>query len=111
MPSMETAKVDRVPASVEEMTVGAPRSAREALQSGAITLEALRAAHRLRDGRSALDVIAALASFAALPVIVGLLPYWWVYGLGVLLAIRNFNSAAQLVHESDQGMMFRHTAL
>ena len=101
----------RVPGTLDEMTVGAPRSAREALQSGAITLDALRAAHRLRDGRSALDVIAALASFAALPILVALHPRWWVYALGVLLAIRNFNSAAQLVHESDHGTLFRNPRL
>ena len=111
MAILGTNAVDRAPGSLDEMTVGAPRSAREALQSGAITLEALRAAHRLRDGRSALDVIAALLSFVALPVAVALYPRWWVYGLGVLLAIRNFNSAAQLVHESDHGTLFSHPPL
>lgn len=34
---------------LEAMTTGAPRSAREALQSGAISLEALRAAHQMPD--------------------------------------------------------------
>ena len=111
MARADAAATARVPGSLDEMTVGAPRSAREALASGAITLEALRAAHRLRDGRSALDVVGALASFAALPIIVALFPSWWAYGLGVLLAIRNFNSAAQLVHESDHGTLFRDPRL
>jgi len=108
---METHRIDRAPGNLEDMTLGAPQSAREALQSGAITMDALRAAHRLRDGRSALDLIAALASFAALPLIVGSFPHWWVYGLGVLLANRNFNCAAQLVHESDHGTLFRDPRL
>jgi fatty acid desaturase len=101
----------RVPGSLDEMTVGAPRSAREALASGAITLDALRAAHRLRDGRSALDAAAVLLSFAALPLAVAPWPRWWVYALGALLAIRNFNSAAQLVHESDHGTLFKNPRL
>ena len=98
-------------AGLEEMTVGAPRSAREALQSGAISLEALRAVHRMRDGRSALDVLAALASFAAVPVLFGLHPRWWTGALLALWAIRNFNCAAQLVHESDHGTLFRNPRL
>ncbi|HET8531715.1 MAG TPA: hypothetical protein VFO08_11235, partial [Methylomirabilota bacterium] len=61
---METTTPSRREAGLDEMTVGAPRSAREALQSGAISLEALRFAHRMRDGRSALDVLGTLASFA-----------------------------------------------
>ena len=71
MAGIETTAAAKIPGSLDEMTVGAPRSAREALQSGAITPGCAAAADRLRDGRSALDVIAALASFAALPVIVG----------------------------------------
>ncbi len=62
---METTEASRTGAGLEDMTVGAPRSAREALQSGAISLEALRGVHRMRDGRSALDVLGALASFVA----------------------------------------------
>jgi fatty acid desaturase len=87
MAILGTNAVDRAPGSLDEMTVGAPRSAREALQSGAITLDALRAAHRLRDGRSALDVIAALLSFVALPVAVALYPRWWVYVIGFVLCM------------------------
>jgi fatty acid desaturase len=94
-----------------EMTVGAPRSAREALQSGAISLEALRATHHLRDGRSALDVLVTLASFVAVPVLFGWLPRWWTFAILALCAIRNFNCAAQLVHESDHGTLFRHPRL
>ena len=50
-------EVGRGVSGLDEMTVGAPRSAKEALQSGAISLDALRAAHRMRDGRSAVDVV------------------------------------------------------
>ena len=96
---------------LEDMTVGAPRSAREALQSGAISLDALRAAHRMRDGRSALDVLATLASFVAVPMLFGFCPRWWTFGVLVLCAIRNFNCAAQLVHESDHGTLFRDPRL
>lgn len=71
---METSEAGRNGAGLEDMTVGAPRSAREALESGAISLEALRAVHRMRDGRSALDVLAALTSFVAVPVVFGLHP-------------------------------------
>jgi fatty acid desaturase len=111
MARIETTAVGKVFGSLDEMTMGAPRSTREALASGAITLEALRAAHRLRDGRSALDVTAALVSFAGVPVIAGFFPRWWAYALCVLLAIRNFNCAAQLVHESDHGTLFRDPRL
>jgi fatty acid desaturase len=102
---------DRSPRALEDMTMGAPRSAREALQSGAISLETLRAVHRMRDGRSALDVLAALTSFGAVPVVFGLYPRWWVVALLALWAIRNFNCAAQLVHESDHGTLFRDPRL
>ena len=37
MAGIETTAVAKMPGSLDEMTVGAPRSAREALQSGAIT--------------------------------------------------------------------------
>lgn len=98
-------------AGLEEMTVGAPRSAREALQSGAISLEELRAAHRMRDGRSALDVLGALTSFLSVPAVYGLYPRWWTASLLALWAIRNFNCAAQLVHESDHGTLLRDPRL
>ena len=94
-------------AGLDEMTVGAPRSAREALQSRAISLDELKAAHRMRDGRSALDVLSTLASFVAVPVIFGLVDRWWAVPILMLWAIRNFNSAAQLVHESDHGTLFQ----
>jgi fatty acid desaturase len=97
--------------ALDEMTVGAPRSAREALQSGAISLDTLRAAHRMRDGRSALDVVVTLASFVAVPVLFGWLPRWWTFAILALGAIRNFNCAAQLVHESDHGTLFRDPRL
>lgn len=103
--------MERVVNGLDEMTVGAPRSAREALQSGAISLDALRAAHRLRDTRSVLDVLVTLASFVAVPILFGLFPRWWMGGILTLCAIRNFNCAAQLVHESDHGTLFRHPRL
>jgi len=81
---------------LEEMTTGAPRSAREALQSGAISLEALRAASQMRDGRSALDIVATLVSFVAVPTLFGLSPRWWTAAFLSLWSIRNFNCAAQL---------------
>ena len=96
---------------LEEMTVGAPRSAREALQSGAISLEDLRSVHRMRDGRSAMDVLVVLVSFAVVPLLYGLYPRWWTAALLALWSIRNFNSAAQLVHESDHGTLFRDPRL
>ena len=96
---------------IEDMTVGAPRSAREALQAGAIGLDALRAAHRLRDSRSALDVLVTVASFVAIPTVFGLFPTWWSASLLALFAIRTFNCAAQLVHESDHGTLFRDPRL
>jgi fatty acid desaturase len=108
---MDTTEASRTGAGLEDMTVGAPRSAREALQSGAISLEALRGVHRMRDGRSALDVLGALASFVAVPVVFGLYPRWWTAALLALWAIRNFNCAAQLVHESDHGTLFRDPRL
>ena len=108
---METTAPSRREAGLDEMTVGAPRSAREALQTGAISLEALRSAHRMRDGRSALDVLGTLASFVAVPVLFGLYPRWWTFALLALCAIRNFNCAAQLVHESDHGSLFRDPRL
>ena len=85
---MEATEASRTGAGLEDMTVGAPRSAREALQSGAISLEALRSVHRMRDGRSALDVLGALASFVAVPVVFGLYPRWWTAALLALWAIR-----------------------
>src|SRR5258706_2868917 len=105
---METTEASRTGAGLEDMTVGAPRSARQALQSGAISLEALRGVHRMRDGRSALDVLGALASFVAVPVVFGLYPPWWTAALLALLAIRNFNSAAQLLHQSEHGTLLRY---
>jgi fatty acid desaturase len=108
---MDATESSRKAGGLDEMMVGAPRSAREALQSGAISLEALRAAHRMRDGRSALDVLGALASFVAVPVLFGLHPRWWSFVLLALCAIRNFNCAAQLVHESDHGTLFRDPRL
>jgi fatty acid desaturase len=96
---------------IEDMTVGAPRSAREALQAGAIGLDALRAAHRLRDSRSALDVLITVVSFVAIPAVFGLFPTWWSASLLALFAIRTFNCAAQLVHESDHGTLFRDPRL
>ena len=97
--------------SIEEMTIGAPRSAREALRSGAISLEELRVAHRMRDRRSAADVIGTLVSFIAVPMVFGLYPSVWSAAALMLWAIRNFNSAAQLVHESDHGTLFREPRL
>ena len=108
---MDATESSRRVGGLDEMTVGAPRSAREALQSGAISLEALRAAHRMRDGRSALDVLGTLASFVAVPMLFGLHPRWWTFALLALCAIRNFNCAAQLVHESDHGTLFRDPRL
>ncbi len=108
---METTAPSRREAGLDEMTVGAPRSAREALQTGAISLEALRSAHRMRDGRSALDVLGTLASFVAVPVLFGLYPRWWTCAILALCAIRNFNCAAQLVHESDHGSLLRDPRL
>lgn len=105
---MATSTATRSANGLDEMTMGAPRSAREALQSGAISLDALRAAHRMRDGRSALDVVVTLASFVATPLLFGALPRWWTAVILALFAIRNFNCAAQLVHESDHGTLFRH---
>jgi fatty acid desaturase len=96
---------------LEEMTIGAPRSAREALKAGAIGLEELRAAHRLRDSRSALDVLVTLTCFASVPTLFGLYPTWWSALLLILFAIRNFNCAAQLVHESDHGTLFENAFL
>jgi fatty acid desaturase len=104
---MATSTATRSANGLDEMTVGAPRSAREALQSGAISLDALRAAHRMRDRRSALDVVVTIASFIAVPVLFGALPRWWTVVILALIAIRNFNCAAQLVHESDHGTLFR----
>ena len=108
---MDATESSRRVGGLDEMMVGAPRSAREALQSGAISLEALRAAHRMRDGRSALDVLGTLASFVAVPVLFGLYPRWWAFAVLALCAIRNFNCAAQLVHESDHGTLFRDPRL
>ena len=96
---------------LDDMTIGAPRSAREALKAGAIGLEDLRAAHRLRDSRSALDVLVTLACFIAVPSLFGLYRAWWIAPLLMLGAIRNFNCAAQLVHESDHGTLFRSPRL
>jgi fatty acid desaturase len=108
---MATIRASRSANGLDEMTVGAPRSAREALQSGAISLDKLRAAHRMRDGRSALDVVVTLASFVAVPVLFGWLPRWWTFAILALCAIRNFNCAAQLVHESDHGTLFHDPRL
>jgi len=108
---MVTSGTRRNAYSLDEMTVGAPRSAREALQSGAISLDALKAAHRMRDRRSSLDVLVTLASVIAVPVLFGLLPRWWTCVILTLCAIRNFNCAAQLVHESDHGSLFRDPRL
>ena len=108
---MDATETSRKGPGLDEMTVGAPKSAREALQSGAISLEALRAAHQMRDWRSALDVLGTLASFVAVPVLFGLHPRGWTFVLLALCAIRNFNCAAQLVHESDHGTMFRNPRL
>jgi fatty acid desaturase len=108
---MDATESSRRASGLDEMMVGAPRSAREALQSGAISLEALRGAHRMRDGRSALDVLGTLVSFVAVPVLFGLHPRWWTVALLALCAIRNFNCAAQLVHESDHGTLFRDPRL
>ena len=66
---MDATETSRKGPGLDEMTVGAPKSAREAFQSGAISLEALRAAHQMRDWRSALDVLGTLASFVAVPVL------------------------------------------
>jgi len=104
---MDTTGSIRKVNGLEEMTTGAPRSAREALQSGAISLEALRAAHQMRDSRSALDIVATLVSFVAVPTLFGLYPRWWTAALLSLWSIRNFNCAAQLVHESDHGTLLR----
>jgi fatty acid desaturase len=65
----------------------------------------------MRDGRSALDVVVTLASFVAVPVLFGWLPRWWTFAILALCAIRNFNCAAQLVHESDHGTLFRDPRL
>ncbi|HEV3349020.1 MAG TPA: hypothetical protein VHC93_18135, partial [Methylomirabilota bacterium] len=81
---MDATETSRKGPGLDEMTVGAPKSAREALQSGAISLEALRAAHQMRDWRSALDVLGTLASFVAVPVLFGLHPRGWTF---VLLAL------------------------
>jgi len=108
---MDATETSRKGPGLDEMTVGAPKSAREALQSGAISLEALRSAHQMRDWRSALDVLGTLASFIAVPVLFGLHPRGWTFVLLALCAIRNFNCAAQLVHESDHGTMFRDPRL
>ncbi len=107
---MEVTEASHVP-GLDEMTVGAPRSAREALQSGAISLEDLRSVHRMRDGRSALDVFGVLISFVMVPLLFGLYPRGWTAVLVMLWSIRNFNSAAQLVHESDHGTLFRNPRL
>jgi fatty acid desaturase len=108
---MAMIRASRSANGLEEMMVGAPRSAREALQSGAISLDALRVAHRMRDRRSALDVVVTIASFVAVPVLFGWLPRWWTVMILGLCAIRSFNCAAQLVHESDHGTLFRDPRL
>src|SRR5260370_13704779 len=89
-------EVGRGVSGLDEMTVGAPRSAKEALQSGAISLDALRAAHRMRDGRSPVDVVLTLASFVAVPILFGWLHRWWMFASLALSSIPNFNCAAQL---------------
>jgi fatty acid desaturase len=108
---MAMIRASRSANGLEEMMVGAPRSAREALQSGAISLDALRVAHRMRDRRSALDVVVTIASFVAVPVLFGWLPRWWTVMILGICAIRSFNCAAQLVHESDHGTLFRDPRL
>lgn len=108
---MDAIDTSRKVSGLEEMTVGAPRSAREALQSGAISLESLRSAHQMRDRRSVLDAIVTLVCFAAVPALFGLYPRWWTFTILALGAIRNFNCAAQLVHESDHGTLFRNPRL
>jgi fatty acid desaturase len=58
-----------------------------------------------------MDVVGVLVSFVVVPVLYGLYPRWWTAVLLALWSIRNFNSAAQLVHESDHGTLFRDPRL
>lgn len=91
--------------ALEALTVGAPRSAREALASGVVSIDVLRGLHERSDARSVLDLALAFGSIAAVPIGYALVPHPATAVACVLLAIRNFNTCAQLVHESAHGSL------
>jgi len=93
---------------LQGQTVRRSRSAREALHSGAISLETLRALRELRDSRSVLDLTLTVGSVVAVPVFYAMFPHPLTFVACMLLTVRNFNCAAQLVHESDHATLFRH---
>ena len=96
---------------VDDLTLGAPRSAKDAIHAGAISIEKLRDLCILRDGRSLVDVVVALLCCTAVPLIYATWPYPLVFLACLLLVIRNANYLAQIVHESDHGGLFRNPAL
>ncbi len=96
---------------IEELTPGAPTSAKEAIQTRAISVDKLRALCVVRDGRSLVDVVVALSCFVAVPVVYATWSSPAVFVGCLLLVIRNANSLAQIVHESDHGGLFRDPRL
>jgi len=96
---------------IEELTPGAPTSAKEAIQARAISVDKLRESCVLRDGRSLVDVVVALFCFVAVPVVYATWSNPAVFVACLLLVIRNANSLAQVVHESDHGGLFRNSRL
>lgn len=90
----------------DELTIGAPTSAKEVLRSGIISIETIKALRAINPSRSLLDVSGTMVGVLAVPVLYALLPHPITFVVCLLLVIRNFNCCAQLVHESDHGTLF-----
>jgi fatty acid desaturase len=97
--------------SIDELTVGAPRSAKEALESGAVSLQSLRELRDIKQSWAVRDLALTGAEIVAVPVLYMLFPNPLTFIICILWSIRNFNSCAQLVHETDHGALFRSPRL
>src|SRR5689334_22028676 len=97
--------------AVDELTLGAPRSAREALVSGAISLEALRALRAINPSWGVRDLALTAGEIVAVPLLYLLFPNPLTFVVCILWTIRNLNSCAQIVHETDHSALFRSPRL
>src|SRR5579885_3319773 len=93
---------------LSDLTEGAPRSARAALEAAGLSVEQLRPLCELQPLRSWMNLLLTMATCLGVPLLAWAFPHPVSYVFCVCLAIHNFNALAQLVHASDHGTLSRN---
>lgn len=88
---------------VVEIADEAPRTYRDLLHSADLSREEIKALNAVRDGRALVDLTAALATTAAVPLLYLAFPHPLTVVLCVVLSIHNFNALTQIGHASMHG--------